>query len=69
MLERDFCYWLQGIFEGNPGFKTLDEVQVETIKKHLDMTFAHAIEPIHPKEEKPYTPFGETDSEGNVYRC
>jgi hypothetical protein len=38
MTERDFCYWLQGLFEiSDP--KTLDEDQVSMIKEHLQLVF------------------------------
>ena len=34
MVERDFCYWLQGLFEvANP--QTLDVRQTQMIKDHL----------------------------------
>jgi hypothetical protein len=36
MTERDFIYWLKGVFEVN-GPKTLDEAQVALIKEHLDL--------------------------------
>lgn len=38
MTTDAFCYWLQGLMElQNP--KTLDEVQVQTIKDHLNQVF------------------------------
>ena len=44
MTSRDFCYWLQGHFEiSNP--KTLSSVEVEMIKKHLNLVFKHEIDP------------------------
>ena len=44
MKSRDFCYWLQGLFElAEPG--TLDEKQVRTIRNHLNMVFFHEIDP------------------------
>lgn len=51
MKEREFCYWLQGLFEvGNPA--TLDAEQVELIKAHLNMVFFHEIDPSYPKEQQ-----------------
>lgn len=44
MTSRDFCYFLQGLFElGNP--KTLNAKQVDLIKRHLAMVFYHEIDP------------------------
>ncbi len=44
MTSRDFCYWLQGMFElGQP--KSLDEVRTEQIRKHLQLVFVHEIDP------------------------
>jgi hypothetical protein len=44
MTSRDFCYWLQGLFELS-GAKSLDEEQTATIRAHLAMVFAHEIDP------------------------
>lgn len=47
MTSRDFCFWLQGSFEIlNP--KTLDEKQVDMIKRHLNLVFKHEIDPSMP---------------------
>lgn len=44
MTSRDFCYWLQGLFEvGQP--VTLNAMQVKQVKAHLAMVFAHEIDP------------------------
>lgn len=44
MKSRDFCYWLQGLFElGN--INSLDAIQTDKIKKHLAMVFKHEIDP------------------------
>jgi hypothetical protein len=51
MTSRDFCYWLQGLFELTPERKTLNAIQVELIKKHLNMVFAHEIDPSMGDEE------------------
>ena len=51
MKEREFCYWLQGLFEvGKP--LTLDEEQVAAIKAHLNMVFFHEIDPSYPAEQQ-----------------
>lgn len=44
MKSRDFAYWLQGVFEvSNPS--TLNKEQVTIIKNHLNLVFAHDIDP------------------------
>ncbi len=44
MTSRDFCYWLQGLFElGKPA--TLDASQTDLVKRHLAMVFVHEIDP------------------------
>jgi hypothetical protein len=51
MNSREFCYWLQGLFEvGEP--ETLDAKQVDLIKRHLNMVFVHEIDPSYPKEHQ-----------------
>jgi hypothetical protein len=44
MTSRDFCFWLQGYFEISE-VNALDTKQVEIIKRHLQMVFAHEIDP------------------------
>lgn len=44
MTSREFCYWLQGLFELSET-KSLDEKQTELIRRHLNMVFAHEIDP------------------------
>lgn len=44
MTSRDFCYWLQGHFELNPG-AILSLEQVKAIRNHLNMVFIHEIDP------------------------
>lgn len=44
MKSRDFCYWLQGFFEIS-GSDELKLSQVEKIRKHLALVFAHEIDP------------------------
>jgi hypothetical protein len=51
MTSRDFCYWLQGLFEMTDT-KTLSEQQVQIIKNHLNMVFHHEIDPSFPKEQQ-----------------
>jgi hypothetical protein len=51
LKSESFCYWLQGLFElGDP--KTLDEKQVDLIRRHLNMVFLHEIDPSFPKEQQ-----------------
>ena len=38
MTERDFCYWLQGMFELTDA-NQLSEQQVKQIKDHLKLVF------------------------------
>lgn len=53
MKSRDFCYWLQGLFEvAEP--TSLDEKQTDLIKRHLNMVFIHEIDPSFPaSQQKP----------------
>lgn len=44
MQSRDFCYWLQGAIELGR-VSSLDEGQMVTLRKHLDMVFVHEIDP------------------------
>ena len=44
MTSRDFCYWLQGLFELDSP-KDINEKQTELIKKHLNLVFKHEIDP------------------------
>jgi hypothetical protein len=44
MSSRVFCFWLQGFFEIQDP-KTLDEKQLEAVKKHLSLVFIHEIDP------------------------
>lgn len=50
MTSRDFCFWLQGMFEisaaGTPNAKVFfDEAQTKCVKAHLDLVFLHEIDP------------------------
>ena len=54
MTSRDFCYWLQGLFElGEP--QALDAKQTELVKRHLAMVFIHEIDPSAGPPEKQAT--------------
>jgi hypothetical protein len=44
MTPENFCYWLQGYFE-LAKTSSFNEEQTLLIKQHLDMVFAHAIDP------------------------
>lgn len=62
MQSRDFCYWLQGFFEvgsmaenNKPEIAGLTSAQVSMIRNHLNMVFAHEIDPAmgdKPHQEK-----------------
>jgi hypothetical protein len=44
MTSRDFCYFLQGLFElAKP--EALTKEQTELVRRHLAMVFAHEIDP------------------------
>ena len=46
MKARDFCYWLQGYFEvADNNNAELTAEQVRIIRAHLNMVFAHEIDP------------------------
>ena len=51
MTSRDFCFWLQGYFELHPEKHEISESQIETIRKHLNLVFAHEIDPQMGKSE------------------
>ena len=51
MTSRDFCYWLQGVLEGNPAV-ILNEIQLELVKNHLNMVFIHEIDPSFPASQQ-----------------
>lgn len=51
MTARDFCYWLQGLFElQNP--EQLNEKQTKLVKQHLNLVFFHEIDPSHSDDPK-----------------
>lgn len=44
MTSRDFCYWLQGLFELSEA-KELGAEQTSKVRAHLAMVFKHEIDP------------------------
>jgi len=54
MTARDFAYWLQGFFElTKDDGKGLTPEQTELVKRHLNLVFAHDIDPsMGPKEHQ-----------------
>lgn len=74
MKSRDFCYWLQGLFElGDP--VALDPRQTEMIKRHLALVFKHEIDEPDPTGELQATHDGTKPTvnlppnPGTLYRC
>ena len=47
MKSVEFCYWLQGHFELNPG-QPLTAEQTRCIQAHLALVFKHEIDPSYP---------------------
>ena len=45
MTSREFCYWLQGMFELNAPKAALTKLQTDQIKAHLSLVFKHEIDP------------------------
>jgi len=63
MTSRDFCYWLQDIFEvANP--RELGPEAPEKIKAHLALVFIHEIDPSMGGPSG-----GGSGPGGTVYRC
>lgn len=55
MTSRDFAYWLQGFFElnsKNSSAQTLDQHQTKMVKDHLNLVFAHEIDPSFGNEDE-----------------
>lgn len=68
MKSRDFCYWLQGLFElGKP--TTLNEEQTTAIKQHLAMVFKHEIDPSMGDKEHQATLDNIHSGKEPVFRC
>lgn len=51
MTSRDFCYWLQGMFELTDA-TNLNDRQTDLIKRHLHMVFIHEIDPAFPSHQQ-----------------
>jgi len=47
MKSRDFCYWLQGLFELGE-VEALTPAQTACIRNHLNLVFLHEIDPSEP---------------------
>jgi hypothetical protein len=45
MTARDFCYWLQGYIEISGDPPPLTAAQVDVVRRHLGLVFAHDIDP------------------------
>lgn len=45
MKSRDFCYWFQGYLEIENPKAGLSPEKLELVKRHLNMVFAHEIDP------------------------
>lgn len=59
MNSREFCYWLQGLFELSAADmnkagtnESLSREQTAVIRRHLDMVFKHEIDPSYGDKEK-----------------
>jgi hypothetical protein len=50
MTSRDFCYWLQGMFEVH-GVTALTKEQTKVIHNHLHLVFVHEIDTPDPTGE------------------
>jgi hypothetical protein len=68
MTPRDFCYWLQGMFELQKVTK-LDNEQVTTIKNHLNLVFVHEIDTPDPTGKLQAAHDGKGKANGGVKRC
>jgi hypothetical protein len=74
MTAREFCYWLQGYFEISDDDKTtvLGTAQVRAIRRHLEMVFAHDIDPKAgdaAEQAKLNNLHGNDGKSGNTPRC
>lgn len=54
MTSREFCYFLQGMFELCPdSVKTgLTSEQTDLVRRHLALVFTHEIDPSYSKDPK-----------------
>ena len=74
MQSRDFCYWLQGFFELSDlaQGESPKQWQMDKIKRHLAMVFAHEIDPsMGPKPHQDVLNHlhGEPPKDGTLIRC
>lgn len=46
MTEREFCFWLQGFFELNPGMAAPTPEQAKAIREHLALVFKKVTPPV-----------------------
>lgn len=69
MTSRDFAYWLQGFFEiSGTDALTLSAEQVSMVKKHLNLVFAHEIDPsMGPQEHQ--EKLNSIHGGGTILRC
>lgn len=51
MTSRDFCYWLQGLFELSEP-RQLSVEQTTMVRRHLALVFEHEIDPSAGPPEK-----------------
>jgi hypothetical protein len=78
MTARDFCYWLQGVFEvgigGNTGVP-LSAEKVTVIRNHLNLVFIHDIDPTIPGDPAKLQAvhdgdkIGKVRPDGSIARC
>lgn len=79
MKASEFCYWLQGYFEIDADSSgELNQEQVATIKRHLQLVFVHDIDPSQGSPEHQQTLQSIHDGKigggvdpvtGAIYRC
>lgn len=50
MKSSEFAYWLMGFFEISGDIKSLNEEQIQMIRKHLALVFYHEIDPSYTKD-------------------
>ncbi len=71
MTSRDFCYWLQGLFElKNP--ESLNKEQTKQIKNHLKLVFKHEIDPSYGGNQQELQDIhdgGHLPGEESIIRC
>lgn len=45
MTSRDFCFWLQGVFELRDMSAQIPAIHLNIIQRHLNLVFKHEIDP------------------------